>query len=198
MAQDDFEKLNTEKLKAGFKYDCELFYYPTIDSTNTQAKRLLKEGEKPPFLVVASEQTAGRGRQGKSFYSPKNTGIYLSLVISEKADEDMVSVTTAASVAVCRAVEKLTDEKPEIKWVNDVYVNGKKVCGILCESVLDGQDSASVIIGIGVNITTSHFPSEIENAGSLCLDVEKEALVAEITNELFKVCKAPFSDFIPY
>lgn len=83
--------------------------------------------ENEPMLITADRQTAGRGRQGKSFYSPAGTGIYMSLVLHPNADlQNAVTATTAASVAVCKAIERLTDIKPKIKWVNDVYVNGQK------------------------------------------------------------------------
>lgn len=105
-------------------------YFESIDSTNTYCKRLLADGKGGEFLIIANNQTAGRGRQGKTFYSPSETGIYFSLVIRPDTSlQNAVTATTAASVAVCKAIEKLTDLKPKIKWVNDVYLNGKKVCG---------------------------------------------------------------------
>ena len=138
--------------------DLDLFLYPVIDSTNDEAKRLIKSGTTPPFLVAANEQTHGRGRQGKSFYSPADTGIYMSLVLSFSDGESISKITVIASVAVCKAIEKLTGLKPEIKWVNDVYLNGKKICGILCESVIGGTDLTPVIIGVGLNLSTTDFP----------------------------------------
>ena len=115
----------------------EPIYYATVDSTNTEAKRLLNAGYRGNFLVVADEQTAGRGRQGKQFYSPRGTGIYMTVVVHHgRRLQDAVSVTTAAGVAVCRAIEELTDKHPQIKWVNDVYIDDKKICGILTEAVV--------------------------------------------------------------
>ena len=119
----------------------EPIYYATVDSTNTEAKRLLNAGYRGNFLVVADEQTAGRGRQGKQFYSPRSTGIYMTVVVHHgRRLQDAVSVTTAAGVAVCRAIEELTDKLPQIKWVNDVYIDDKKICGILTEAVV-GMES---------------------------------------------------------
>ena len=176
----------------------ETVYYKSIDSTNTQAKRLLKEGKKPPFLVVAGQQTAGRGRQGKSFFSPDKTGIYMSLVIEEDKNTDFVKMTAAAAVSVCMAIEALTDKKPEIKWVNDIFLGEKKICGILCESVIDGNSSVPVIIGIGLNVTTSQFPDGLENAGSLSAAVSHSALTGEITKNLLRLSKSDISAFIDY
>ena len=177
----------------------EVLYYPTIDSTNTEAKRLIASGKDGEFLVTAGEQTAGRGRQGKQFYSPALTGIYMSLVLRPNRPlGSTVSITTAAAVAVCRAVESLTDKKPQIKWVNDVYLDGKKICGILTEAVTDfeTQTVTSLVIGIGVNIHTVSFPSEVENADCLGAPVRRADLIAAITKELLKISSSPFSDFM--
>ena len=193
--------LNAKILQDMLKSDVEVIYYPSIDSTNTQAKRLINEGKSGCFLVVSDEQTSGRGRQGKRFYSPKKTGIYMSFVFHpKKAFEDVISSTTAAAVALCRAIEALTDLKPEIKWVNDIYIGGKKVCGILCEAVSDIETHRinSVIIGIGVNISTESFPEYVENAASLGKAISRTQLIAEITHQLEAVVSKDFSEFIEY
>ncbi|MGN0524345.1 MAG: biotin--[acetyl-CoA-carboxylase] ligase [Eubacterium sp.] len=193
--------LNSQFVSLGIDYDVEVVYYPTIDSTNTQAKRLINDGKQSDMLIISDEQTDGRGRQGKSFYSPPLTGIYMSLVTHPMtALTNAVTATTAAAVAVCRAIEKLTDIKPKIKWVNDVYVNGKKVCGILTEAVTDfeTQTVTSVIIGIGMNIKTLDFPEDVENAASLGVDIKRHQLISEITNELYKILNGDIKDFIGY
>lgn len=149
--------ISAESIKSKLDTDIDVFYSPTVDSTNNQCKRLLADGKKGIFLVTADEQSAGRGRQGKSFYSPPMTGIYFSLVIRpETTLKNAVTATTAASVAVCKAIETLTDVKPKIKWVNDVYIGDKKICGILTEAVTNFEEGIvdSVIIGIGINIST--------------------------------------------
>ena len=193
--------LSADILKSRLGDEIEVIYYSTVDSTNTEAKRLINAGKSNSFLVVSNEQTSGRGRQGKSFYSPPLTGIYMSFVFHPYSDfSSTVSSTTAACVAVCRAIEKLTDKRPEIKWVNDVYLNGKKICGILCEAITDfeTQRVSSVIIGIGVNINTVHFPGDVENAASLQANVKRADLIAEITKELEKIISKPYEDFIAY
>ena len=107
---------------------------------------------------------------------------------------------TAAAVAVCRAIEALTDIEPKIKWVNDVYVDGKKVCGILTEAITDfeTQTVTSIIIGIGVNITTTDFADSIENAGCINCSISRARLAAEIANQLNKVNCADLSPIIDY
>jgi BirA family biotin operon repressor/biotin-[acetyl-CoA-carboxylase] ligase len=193
--------LNSSLVESKLNSNIKVIYYPSIDSTNTQAKRLIAEGESGNMLVIADEQTNGRGRQGKSFYSPALTGIYLTYVTHPMtALQNAVTATTAAAVAVCRAIEQLTDLKPKIKWVNDVYLADKKVCGILTEAVTDfeTQTVTSVIIGIGMNIKTIHFPKDVENASCLGVDIKRADLIAAITNELEKITSSNYNDFISY
>lgn len=175
-----------------------VYCFDTVDSTNNKAKQLIEDNK--PLLIVANEQTQGRGRQGKSFYSPKNSGIYMTYVAHPMAKMGTVATTTGACVAVCKAIEKLTPLTPQIKWVNDVYINNKKVCGILCEGINDYSRGIlkSVIIGIGINVTTTDFPQDVENAASLNVDVNKADLICEIVKELEKVINVPFGDFADY
>ena len=171
----------------------ELCVLESVDSTNNEAKRMLANGFDGDALIVANEQTGGRGRLGRSFYSPKNTGIYMSFLLhADLKLSDAVSVTTAASVAVVKAIESVTGIAPEIKWVNDVYVGGRKVCGILTEAVSDFETgmARSVIIGIGINITTEDFPEEIKDkASSLGAQAPiRNDLIASVANELTAIC----------
>ena len=135
----------------------------TIDSTNEELRRRFLQGENAPLLIWADEQTAGKGRNGRSFYSPQNTGIYFSFLYPCKDKEmlgESVFVTTVAAVAVCSALREITGADAGIKWVNDVYVNGRKVCGILAEAVFRGEE-LGIVVGIGINLTTTDFPDEI-------------------------------------
>lgn len=147
--------------------------FQEIDSTNNEAKRRLAEGPlEDGTLFIANTQTAGRGRQGHSFYSPADTGLYLTLVRNapEVLDPATLSkLTLAAAVATAEAIEESVGVGPKIKWVNDLYYMDKKVCGILTESHGWKEDRPkAVIIGIGVNCTTVQFPEDIsETAGSL-------------------------------
>lgn len=197
----DNDLITPEILAPKLQRKAEVLYYPTIDSTNTQAKRLVNEGNRNTLLLVADEQTAGRGRQGKSFYSPPMTGIYMTLVVHPgKELQNAVTVTTAAGVAVCRAIEKCTDRQPQIKWVNDVYLGDKKICGILTEAVVDFESglAESMIIGIGTNIKTITFPDSVENAASLNAEVKRADLIAAIANELMAIIDGGYDDFIDY
>lgn len=153
--------------------------YDTIDSTNNEAKRLTQAGAAMPLLVTADEQTAGRGRLGRSFYSPSGTGTYESIVLDAGDNlASMVSITSAAAVSVCRAIERTTGLSPKIKWVNDIYLNGGKVCGILAESFAVPNGTA-LVVGVGINVTTESFPPEISDvAASLGERGIREKLIA--------------------
>lgn len=168
---------------------CDVEVFDVIDSTNLEAKRRALANFDKPLLLVTEEQTAGKGRMGRQFYSPKTTGLYMSYLYQPTASfSDSVTVTAAAAVAVSRAISKLTDLKPLIKWVNDIYIDGKKVCGILTEAVT-GQKNA-IIVGIGVNITTEQFPEDIVSiADSLKRKLDRNRLAAEIVKELQTLIK---------
>lgn len=196
-----YDYLSENEIKKYLKSDIAVAYYKTVDSTNNEAKRLLASGLEKELLIVSNEQTAGRGRQGKSFYSPKDTGIYFSLVIFPNTTlQNAVTSTTAAAVAVCRAIERLCGKAPEIKWVNDVYLDGAKVCGILTEAVSDFETQTvnAVIIGIGINNTTKNFPKEAGAAGAVNAGIKRSELAACITDELLKIANSPYNDFIDY
>lgn len=176
-------------IKSLLKNDVEVYCFDTVTSTNSVAKDLAKS-EKTPFLVLSDSQTAGRGRLGRTFYSPKDTGIYMSLTVGGfTTPQDAIFITSKSAVAVTDAIIKLTEKNPKIKWVNDIYLDGKKVCGILTECVKI-KNGFCAIIGIGVNLTTEKFPEEIsEIAGALKTDVSREELVLEIADNILEMCK---------
>ena len=120
------------------EYDAPIFLYDTLESSNRTAKTLALEGAPHGTMVLAGQQTAGRGRLGRRFESPAGKGVYLSLVLRPSLPmTEAQAVTVSAAVAVCRAVKKLCGLELGIKWVNDLYYNGKKVCGILTEAGAD-------------------------------------------------------------
>lgn len=156
-------------------------------STNTDARRWLQEGAVHGSLVAADRQTAGRGRLGRSFASADG-GLYMSVVI--KSDLPAGVLTTLCAVAVRRAIRELTGKTADIKWVNDLQVGGKKICGILCEGVWQGDQLLGVIAGIGLNICQKAFPEELRDiAASLYPDglspVDSAAFCAAIWKEIF-------------
>lgn len=167
--------------------------FETCGSTNDEAKKLASEGVLYPVLITADQQTAGRGRMGRSFYSPAQTGLYFStLYPTAECLQNAVSVTGAASVAVMRAIRTMTGKQTEIKWVNDLYLDGKKVCGILTEA-LTGIGQTYLVIGIGINLTTDVFPTELSAiAGAVGgKPISRAALLAEIWKELLPYLQDP-------
>lgn len=174
--------------------DLNVFCFDTVDSTSDEAKRRFREGLKCASLFVADCQTNGRGRRGRSFYSPSATGIYLSLLYPLKAGQsDFLNYTSKAAVAVCRALRRVYSVSPRIKWVNDILLDGKKIAGILAEFVSDtGSGDTAVVTGIGINLSTEIFPDAIsDTAGSVGnSSLPREMIAAEITRELLNL----FSD----
>lgn len=145
--------------------------FDELDSTNTYLKKLARAGAEEGRIIIARRQSAGRGRLGRSFYSDAE-GLYISVLIRPHMKaESLVFVTAMTAVAMARAIERTVDADPMIKWVNDIFVRGKKVCGILCESAFDADAlSEYVVIGAGVNITepSGGFPADISAvAGAL-------------------------------
>lgn len=173
-------------------YDIHLVH--SVDSTNNVLKKLAAEGTEDGYILIAEEQTAGKGRQGRSFFSPKS-GIYMSLLIRpEVSPEKTLFYTTAAGVAVCRAIERETRNKAQIKWVNDVYIGMRKICGILVESSIRSGRTEWAVIGMGVNITppAGGFPPQI--ADRACALFEQNApedfycrFAAAMAEELYNV-----------
>ena len=145
----------------------EMEILPAVGSTNDYLREKALKGQKEGFTVLAGEQTGGRGRTGRSFYSPADTGIYMSLLLRPENCSPAVAVkfTTMAAVAACRAIEKVSQKKAQIKWVNDVYIEDKKVCGILTEGAVSLEKGSLeyVILGVGINVYPPRgvFPREL-------------------------------------
>ena len=146
--------------------------YRSVDSTNTQLKLRAERGEPAGLVLLAQEQTAGRGRMGRSFYSPEGGGLYMSVLYRPSSPAaDAVRITACAAVAVAGTIEELSGRPAQIKWVNDVLVDGKKVCGILTEAALDCESGLfrHLIVGIGVNtaVPDGDYPETLRGvAGS--------------------------------
>lgn len=168
------------------KEEVEVLSFASLDSTNAKAKTLLLKGEKTPFLVVTNKQTKGRGRQGKSFYSKKNRGIYMTLAV-EKDFVKTKAITAAAAVSVAFAINEQTEMEAKIKWVNDVYVEGKKASGILCEAVKDSDNTLKgYIIGIGINTDIKKFPKDIGSIATSIKTENKNLLASAVINNLLE------------
>lgn len=146
----------------------------SVDSTNAVLRLLAEQGAPEGTAVIANAQTSGRGRYGRVFLSPADTGVYLSLLLRPVRDNprQAVMLTAAAAVALCRAIELAGGGAPQIKWVNDIYLRGKKVCGILTEGAFSLETGAPeyMVVGVGINAYAPKegFPEELSGkAGAL-------------------------------
>ncbi len=173
------------------KYGIEALCLDETVSTNLDIKRLAANGKEEWTTVIAKRQTGGRGRLGREFFSPEG-GLYMSVLLRPSlTPEATLYITTAAAAAVCRAIDFVFGKKCDIKWVNDIIFEGKKVCGILCESAFCGDDSYSVL-GIGVNLFGQEkgVPSQLKNIMGFindeAQDDEKTALFVAKILEFFK------------
>ena len=153
-------------MKSKYKLIC----FKKIDSTNIYAKKLAVRGSNEGTVVVAREQTAGKGRLGRTFVS-KRGGLYFSVVLRPKKEiKDITFITVAAAVAAARAIEGVSNKNCDIKWVNDIYINNKKVCGILTEGGFDQNgDIEYAVLGVGINLfePKQKFPQNIPLADSV-------------------------------
>ena len=146
-------------MRKGAAMNPPIFFYDTLPSTNLTAKEMLLAGKREG-VVVADRQSAGRGRLGRQFFSEH--GIFMTAIVTpERFSVPPVMLTTAVAAAVCRAIcAEGFDAK--IKWVNDILLDDKKICGILAESVSDGDAILGYVVGIGVNVGVGHFPAELD------------------------------------
>ncbi|MBQ6935989.1 MAG: biotin--[Clostridia bacterium] len=175
--------------------ETEINIFDEVTSTNT----LLKEqgGNKNEWCtVITSSQTGGKGRLGRSFYSPESSGVYFSVLLKPQLEiQKAILITTAAAVAVTCALEKLGCKNSQIKWVNDIFVNNKKVCGILTESVINAETKKLefAVLGVGINLVKPEggFPDDIKSIAGTVFNEEivfiKERFVAEFLNEFYKI-----------
>ena len=173
--------------------DLSITVYKKIDSTNTQAKIVADNKECQRGIFVASEQTAGRGRMGRSFTSNKGKGLYLSILIGKELPADFAtSLTTYMAVIAARAIASLTTIDPKIKWVNDIYAGGKKLAGILTEGKAKSEGTlAYAVVGIGINILKQEFPDDVKAIATTIEDecgkaVDVNDLTAYIVKEFFE------------
>lgn len=194
------------KIKSHFTTECPwrdtLYWYDSLDSTNTQAKRMAQDGAPHGTVVIAGSQTGGRGRMGRSFLSPAG-GVYLSVILRPACTPDkLMHLTCAAAAAGCEAVENASGLSPEIKWTNDLVIYKKKLGGILTELALDGRGFVDyAIIGIGINCCQKpeDFPPELQSIATSVSEITNAPcsparLAAAITEALYKMDTVLLSD----
>lgn len=179
--------------------------FDELDSTNNYLKKIGSQGEKENQLVVAQSQTNGRGRMGRSFYSPDGTGIYFSLLLNpEFSAEKSLFLTVMAAVSVAETVMNYNSNDVKIKWVNDVYIDGKKVCGILTEGSINADKKLDyAVVGIGINVIAPEngFPDDIQDTATSIFPGKteeniKEKIISEVVNRFFKMYNGFDSNYI--
>lgn len=181
----------------GDRYDVRV--YDTVSSTNTLAREAALSGAHEGTVILACAQTGGRGRMGRSFFSPADTGLYLSILLRPTHETQPLYITTAAAVSVAEAVEDVAGVDASIKWVNDVYCRGKKVCGILTEGAYSNGRLQYAVLGIGINVFEPEggFPPDIETRAGAVFDAKtprpahpKEELAAALITRFWRYYEA--------
>ncbi len=168
--------------------------FDELPSTNTYLKEVAKKGFLKNSVAIAKSQTKGKGRQDRRFFSPKDTGIYMSILSKPSLPASKsVLITAAAAVAVSEAIEAICNKSPKIKWVNDLILENKKICGILCEGVINTENSMFdyTVLGIGINLykPENNFDEEIKDIAGYITQTHiqglKNRLISEIINRYF-------------
>lgn len=196
---DDTDIISVQGIKKYLRpeiIDMDINVFDSVESSNTVLKEKADNNAGEGYMIIANEQTSGRGRIGRVFFSPKDTGIYMSLLI--KPDNfysyQAVRITTIAAVAVCEAIEAVSGEKAEIKWVNDIFVKNKKVCGILTEGSFDMESGLMnyAVLGIGINVYEPEegFPEDLKYVAGPVLHEHisdaKNRIISNFLNSFYK------------
>lgn len=172
-----------QAILASAKGDYRLTVVPVIGSTNMVLRTMAREGAPEGTVLVAEQQTAGRGRMGRAFFSPSGSGLYFSVLLRPSLAVDALKITVAAGVAVARAVKEVCNIELKIKWVNDLYLADKKVCGILAEGALNPTGGLEwCVLGIGINVFSPQAGfGDLQNiAGALLTGEPNDALRGQL------------------
>ena len=166
--------------------------FDSLDSTNSEAVSQAKRGADEGLCVVAKQQTAGKGRHGRTWISPENAGLYFSIVLRPKIETKFLPLLTLMSaIVVFDVLSESYNLKPDIKWANDVHIDGKKICGILAEA-FETTKGLAVIVGIGINLKSSNFPTKLND---IATSIEEETNEQANVENLLENLTAKFSGF---
>ena len=183
--------------------DLDISVFDEVTSTNTLLKEKATAGAREGTVIISNSQTGGKGRLGRSFYSPRNTGLYISILLrpSDLPPQKALKITTMAAVSACHAIESVLsgDDAPQIKWVNDIFYRGKKVVGILTEASVSMENGnlEYAVLGIGFNVYAPEdgFPEELKDIAGAILPARqpdaKNRIAAEFLNHFFGTFTAP-------
>lgn len=164
----------------------------TVDSTNNYLKLKAQDKADEGLVAIAEQQTEGKGRKGKSFFSPAGSSIYMSVLLKPKIKISNINlITIIAAISVVEAIYNTTEIQTSIKWVNDVMYNNKKLCGILTEASIEGEsgDINYIVLGIGINVKKINFPDDIKNVATslgniTSIDYNRNELIGQLLNQL--------------
>ena len=191
--------ITKDYLEENLEIPCRIQLHDVLDSTNRVARELeASDVAGAPYLIIANEQTKGRGRLGRTFWSPPSTGLYMTLAFRPDFGLDKAMlITVIAAIAVCRAIDQVTGLNPKIKWVNDIYLNEKKICGIMTEAQTNFETGniEKIILGIGINCFECQFPEDLTETATYMASPKKEftraQLAAAVVNQFFSCLKEP-------
>jgi BirA family transcriptional regulator, biotin operon repressor / biotin---[acetyl-CoA-carboxylase] ligase len=199
------DKITANEIQLGIKtkkLGRNVYYQETVTSTQKIAHKLSYEGSPEGTIVVAEEQTAGRGRLDRSWFSPKHTGIWMSVILRpEIPPAKAPQLTLLTAVAIVQAIQNVTGLVPEIKWPNDILLNGKKTVGILTEMQAEADRINAVIVGIGVNVNheKEHFPEELrQTATSLSIEKGEKINRSELIQEILLKLENLYEQFLKH
>ena len=184
--------MKANDIKKHLKNNVDILVYEQLPSTNTEAKTLAINGANEFTTIIAKSQTQGKGRLGRRFISNSENGLYMSIILKPNIPpSECVHITVLTAVAVMEAINETSGVDSDIKWVNDIYINDKKVCGILVESTCENNIITNAIVGVGVNITPPQngFDTEIKDIATSIFDKiappnYKEILCAKIIDKI--------------
>lgn len=170
-----------------------IFFYASVDSTNLEAERLCTGGTKPPFAVIASKQSAGKGRLGRSWHSQSEENLYCSIAFAPNTEAGKLQTFTLwAGIEICRRLQNFVPDLPlKIKWPNDLYCNGKKFSGMLTEARIDNDRMQTLIFGLGLNLNSNEnaFPEELRGkATSLRAEAKESFEINALSVEIIRAC----------
>ena len=177
----------------------EFYYFASLESTNKTAEKFAREGCVEGTIVLANQQTSGRGRKGNPWHSPADVNLYFSLVLRPELNRlHYLPFISALSVAKILEDQGL---QPDIKWPNDILVLGKKVCGILIETAVEQSKVSSAIVGFGINVNVTQFPEELRNTAGSILQlkgsaVSRELLLADLLQHFEKLNDLGWKDLV--
>lgn len=195
--------LNFESVEKYLKEKCNIIVLDETESTNDYLKELARRGESEKTVVIAKRQTKGKGRLGRQFFSYEQ-GLYMSVLLRPKfSAQKCLLITSAAAVATSDAIDEFSSNESKIKWVNDIFIGDKKVCGILTEGAINSNGGLDfAVLGIGINIfAPKSFPMDIENTAGAVFDEKSEQnddfvsrFTAKIIDNFFEI----YNDFENY